>query len=94
MIVYVEKKVLEDPAIMDDDSFGPVKKKFCTFRAGDSVTDTRGPGWGRSPGTAHGQCALGHVSGHMSALSPARPLPVLAAAPRDPEPGLGRSSNS
>ncbi|KAI5252945.1 Nad Kinase [Manis pentadactyla] len=32
MIVYVEKKVLEDPAIVHDDSFGPVKKKFCTFR--------------------------------------------------------------
>uniref|UniRef100_G1PNY2 NAD(+) kinase n=1 Tax=Myotis lucifugus TaxID=59463 RepID=G1PNY2_MYOLU len=32
MIVYVEKKVLEDPAIVGDDSFGPVKKKFCTFR--------------------------------------------------------------
>ncbi|XP_042336204.1 NAD kinase isoform X2 [Sceloporus undulatus] len=31
MIVYVEKKVLEDPAIMNDDSFGPVKKKFCSF---------------------------------------------------------------
>ncbi|XP_053137159.1 NAD kinase isoform X1 [Hemicordylus capensis] len=31
MIVYVEKKVLEDPAIAHDDSFGPVKKKFCTF---------------------------------------------------------------
>ncbi|XP_006732500.1 NAD kinase isoform X1 [Leptonychotes weddellii] len=32
MIVYVEKKVLEDPAIVSDDNFGPVKKKFCTFR--------------------------------------------------------------
>ncbi|XP_063091360.1 NAD kinase isoform X2 [Cavia porcellus] len=32
MIVYVEKKVLEDPAIESDDNFGPVKKKFCTFR--------------------------------------------------------------
>uniref|UniRef100_A0A8D0F047 NAD(+) kinase n=1 Tax=Strix occidentalis caurina TaxID=311401 RepID=A0A8D0F047_STROC len=32
MIVYVEKKVLEDPAIANDDNFGPVKKKFCTFR--------------------------------------------------------------
>uniref|UniRef100_A0A673U8L8 NAD(+) kinase n=1 Tax=Suricata suricatta TaxID=37032 RepID=A0A673U8L8_SURSU len=32
MIVYVEKKVLEDPAIVSDDHFGPVKKKFCTFR--------------------------------------------------------------
>lgn len=35
MIVYVEKKVLEDPAIVCDDSFGPVKKKFCTFREGE-----------------------------------------------------------
>ena len=34
MIVYVEKKVLEDPAIANDDNFGPVKKKFCTFREG------------------------------------------------------------
>ncbi|XP_020027017.1 NAD kinase isoform X1 [Castor canadensis] len=32
MIVYVEKKVLEDPAIASDENFGPVKKKFCTFR--------------------------------------------------------------
>ncbi|XP_004863881.1 NAD kinase isoform X2 [Heterocephalus glaber] len=32
MIVYVEKKVLEDPAIACDDNFGPVKKRFCTFR--------------------------------------------------------------
>ncbi|XP_054440089.1 NAD kinase [Pteronotus mesoamericanus] len=32
MVVYVEKKVLEDPAIVADDDFGPVKKKFCTFR--------------------------------------------------------------
>ncbi|XP_063561199.1 NAD kinase isoform X2 [Gorilla gorilla gorilla] len=32
MIVYVEKKVLEDPAIASDESFGAVKKKFCTFR--------------------------------------------------------------
>ncbi|XP_062046280.1 NAD kinase isoform X1 [Lepus europaeus] len=32
MVVYVEKKALEDPAIADDESFGPVKKKFCTFR--------------------------------------------------------------
>ncbi|XP_045155165.1 NAD kinase [Echinops telfairi] len=32
MIVYVEKKVLEDPAIVRDENFGPVKKKFCTFR--------------------------------------------------------------
>lgn len=34
MIVYVEKKVLEDPAIANDENFGPVKKKFCTFREG------------------------------------------------------------
>ncbi|XP_074074815.1 NAD kinase isoform X3 [Macrotis lagotis] len=32
MIVYVEKKVLEDPAIVNDEHFGTVKKKFCTFR--------------------------------------------------------------
>lgn len=35
MVVYVEKKVLEDPAIVGDDSFGPVKKRFCTFREGE-----------------------------------------------------------
>uniref|UniRef100_A0A7N4PNU6 NAD(+) kinase n=1 Tax=Sarcophilus harrisii TaxID=9305 RepID=A0A7N4PNU6_SARHA len=28
MIVYVEKKVLEDPAIVNDENFGSVKKKF------------------------------------------------------------------
>ncbi|XP_069466266.1 NAD kinase isoform X4 [Ambystoma mexicanum] len=40
MIVYVEKKVLEDPAIINDDSFGPVKKKFCTFREDfDDISD-------------------------------------------------------
>ncbi|XP_076859199.1 NAD kinase isoform X1 [Brachyhypopomus gauderio] len=32
MLVYVERKVLEDPAIANDDSFVAVKKKFCTFR--------------------------------------------------------------
>ncbi|XP_053431380.1 NAD kinase isoform X1 [Nycticebus coucang] len=32
MVVYVEKKVLEDPAIVSDENFGAVKKKFCTFR--------------------------------------------------------------
>ncbi|XP_072538287.1 NAD kinase isoform X1 [Salminus brasiliensis] len=32
MIVYVERKVLEDPAIANDESFVAVKKKFCTFR--------------------------------------------------------------
>ncbi|KAM8864235.1 NAD kinase isoform 1-T1 [Spinachia spinachia] len=32
LIVYVEKKVLEDPAILDDENFGTTTKKFCTFR--------------------------------------------------------------
>uniref|UniRef100_A0A8C3A427 NAD(+) kinase n=1 Tax=Cyclopterus lumpus TaxID=8103 RepID=A0A8C3A427_CYCLU len=32
LIVYVEKKVLEDPAISDDENFGAITKKFCTFR--------------------------------------------------------------
>uniref|UniRef100_A0A8D1UKN3 NAD(+) kinase n=1 Tax=Sus scrofa TaxID=9823 RepID=A0A8D1UKN3_PIG len=32
MIVYVEKKVLEDPALVSDDHFGPMKRRFCTFR--------------------------------------------------------------
>ncbi|XP_034732469.1 NAD kinase isoform X3 [Etheostoma cragini] len=32
MLVYVEKKVLEDPAISDDENFGVITKKFCTFR--------------------------------------------------------------
>uniref|UniRef100_A0A8B9LQY1 NAD(+) kinase n=1 Tax=Astyanax mexicanus TaxID=7994 RepID=A0A8B9LQY1_ASTMX len=32
MIVYVERKVLEDPAIANDESFVAVKKNFCTFR--------------------------------------------------------------
>uniref|UniRef100_A0A7N6BBR8 NAD(+) kinase n=1 Tax=Anabas testudineus TaxID=64144 RepID=A0A7N6BBR8_ANATE len=32
MIVYVEKKVLEDPAISGDENFGAITKKFCTFR--------------------------------------------------------------
>lgn len=31
MIVYVEKKVLEDPAIINDENFGPVKKKVLHF---------------------------------------------------------------
>ncbi|XP_056130138.1 NAD kinase isoform X1 [Lampris incognitus] len=31
MIVYVERKVLEDPAITSDDNFGAIIKKFCTF---------------------------------------------------------------
>lgn len=34
MIVYVEKKVLEDPAISGDESFAAITKKFCTFREG------------------------------------------------------------
>uniref|UniRef100_A0A672H2S3 NAD(+) kinase n=1 Tax=Salarias fasciatus TaxID=181472 RepID=A0A672H2S3_SALFA len=32
MIVYVEKKVLDDPAISGDENFGAVSKKFCAFR--------------------------------------------------------------
>uniref|UniRef100_A0A3Q3X364 NAD(+) kinase n=1 Tax=Mola mola TaxID=94237 RepID=A0A3Q3X364_MOLML len=32
MIVYVEKKVLEDPAISGDENFGAIAKNFCTFR--------------------------------------------------------------
>ncbi|XP_071331422.1 NAD kinase isoform X1 [Trachinotus anak] len=32
LIVYVEKKVLEDPAISADENFGAITKKFCTFR--------------------------------------------------------------
>ncbi|XP_041712161.1 NAD kinase isoform X3 [Coregonus clupeaformis] len=32
MIVYVERKVLADPAIAGDESFGAVIQKFCTFR--------------------------------------------------------------
>ncbi|XP_030639806.1 NAD kinase isoform X2 [Chanos chanos] len=32
MIVYVERKVLEDPAIANDESFVAVRKNFCTFR--------------------------------------------------------------
>ncbi|XP_043912194.1 NAD kinase [Protopterus annectens] len=40
MIVYVEKKVLEDPAIVSDNSFGPVTKKFCTFHEDyDDISD-------------------------------------------------------
>lgn len=37
MIVYVEKKVLEDPAILSDENFGAITKKFCTFREGRTV---------------------------------------------------------
>ncbi|KAM6982197.1 NAD kinase isoform 1-T1 [Tautogolabrus adspersus] len=32
MVVYVEQKVLEDPAISGDENFGAITKKFCTFR--------------------------------------------------------------
>ncbi|MEQ2267847.1 hypothetical protein XENORESO_011349, partial [Xenotaenia resolanae] len=32
LIVYVEKKVLDDPAISDDETFATITKKFCTFR--------------------------------------------------------------
>ncbi|TNM86343.1 hypothetical protein fugu_006573 [Takifugu bimaculatus] len=32
MIVYVEKKALEDPAISGDENFGAITKNFCTFR--------------------------------------------------------------
>ncbi|KAM4571188.1 NAD kinase isoform 2-T2 [Fundulus diaphanus] len=32
MIVYVEKKVLDDPAISGDEVFAAITKKFCTFR--------------------------------------------------------------
>ncbi|XP_072888550.1 NAD kinase-like isoform X2 [Hemitrygon akajei] len=39
MIVYIEKKVLEDPTIANDESFGPLKK-LCTFREGfDDLSD-------------------------------------------------------
>ncbi|MBN3287211.1 NADK kinase, partial [Polyodon spathula] len=40
MIVYVERKVLEDPEIENDESFGAVIKKFCTFREDyDNISD-------------------------------------------------------
>ncbi|KAK5598845.1 hypothetical protein CRENBAI_003320 [Crenichthys baileyi] len=32
LIVYVEKKVLDDPAISGDETFATITKKFCTFR--------------------------------------------------------------
>uniref|UniRef100_A0A8C6U8H4 NAD(+) kinase n=1 Tax=Neogobius melanostomus TaxID=47308 RepID=A0A8C6U8H4_9GOBI len=32
MLVYVEKKVLEDPSISADENFAAITKKFCTFR--------------------------------------------------------------
>uniref|UniRef100_UPI00398F3062 NAD kinase-like isoform X1 n=1 Tax=Pristiophorus japonicus TaxID=55135 RepID=UPI00398F3062 len=39
MIVYVEKKVLEDPTIAHDENFGPLQK-LCTFREGfDDLSD-------------------------------------------------------
>uniref|UniRef100_A0A8C4S1M4 NAD(+) kinase n=1 Tax=Erpetoichthys calabaricus TaxID=27687 RepID=A0A8C4S1M4_ERPCA len=34
LIIYVERKVLEDPEIEEDDNFVVVKKKFCTFLEG------------------------------------------------------------
>lgn len=36
MIVYVEKKVLEDPAIANDESFTAITKNFCTFSEGET----------------------------------------------------------
>ncbi|KAL4646106.1 NAD kinase-like [Arapaima gigas] len=40
MIVYVEKKVLEDPAIASDESFAAIKKTFCTFQDDlDDISD-------------------------------------------------------
>ncbi|XP_004695335.1 PREDICTED: NAD kinase [Condylura cristata] len=40
MVVYVEKKVLEDPAVAGDEDFGPVRRKFCTFREDyDDISD-------------------------------------------------------
>lgn len=41
MIVYVEKKVLEDPAISSNENFGAITKDFCTFREG--ATSSRPP---------------------------------------------------
>ncbi len=35
MIVYVERKVIEDPAIANE-SFVSIKKNFCTFREGEA----------------------------------------------------------
>ncbi|XP_026571694.1 NAD kinase isoform X1 [Pseudonaja textilis] len=40
MLVYVEKKILDDPAIMNDESFASVKKRFCTFSEDyDDISD-------------------------------------------------------
>lgn len=39
MIVCVEKKALEDPAISADENFGAIAKKFCTFREGMKPND-------------------------------------------------------
>lgn len=44
MIVYVEKKVLEDPALVSDDHFGPMKRRFCTFREGELPPGPAPPG--------------------------------------------------
>lgn len=68
MIVYVEKKVLEDPAIASDESFGAVKKKFCTFREGglaalSLVSPAQFPAPVEASGTVAliiGVCALYH----------------------------------
>ncbi len=35
MIVYVERKVIEDPAIANE-SFVSIKKNICTFREGEA----------------------------------------------------------
>lgn len=58
MIVYVEKKVLEDPAISGDENFGAITKKFCTFREGTKISCgpflhlfPRGSGSGSDRGT-------------------------------------------
>lgn len=37
LIVYVENKVLDDPAISGDENFGVITKKFCTFREGMEI---------------------------------------------------------
>lgn len=66
MIVYVEKKVLEDPAIASDDNFGPVKKKFCTFREGVL-----------QPPALAAPCCLRWALGHPEALTAAARLCLL-----------------
>ncbi|CAM9939459.1 NAD kinase-like isoform X1 [Lampetra planeri] len=40
MIVYIEKKVLEDPLLEGLESFVPIRRKLCTFREGyDDISD-------------------------------------------------------